>query len=142
MHWSGDYAAIPLSREASKHVDIPIWLDGAVMKAKLDTGAGGLILDRQAALAAGATEDQLAHDPVAGGVGIGGKVTARRHVFHLLLIGKDVYHDVPAFVSDTSSTVSRTPALVGMTYLRDHKVWMSYGTETLFLQSVPPAAAK
>jgi predicted aspartyl protease len=142
LHWSGDYAAIPLSREASKHVDIPIWLDGAVLKAKLDTGAGGLVLDRQAAMEAGATEDQLAHDPVEGGVGVGGKVAGHIHVFHLLLIGKDVYHDVSAFVTDTSSSVSRTAALVGMTYLRNHRVWMSYGTETLFLQALPAVTAK
>ncbi len=140
LHWSGDYAAIPLQRQASKQVQIPIWLDGAVIQAVLDTGAGGLVIDRQTAMQAGATEDQLAHDPVTGGVGIGGPATGRRHVFKMLLIGKDVYHNVPAFVTDTSGETDTFHALIGMASLNRHRVWFSYGTETLFLQSLAGAS--
>jgi hypothetical protein len=49
----------------------------------------------------------------------------------MLLIGKDVYHDVSAFVTDETS---RAPVLVGLPFLLHHRVWISYGTETLFLQ--------
>ncbi len=133
--WTGDYAAIPLTRQASKHVKIPIWLDGAVIQATLDTGAGGLLVDRATALQAGATSEDLAHDPVAGGIGIGGRANGHIHRFKMLLIGKDVYRDVDAFVPDTSGESNTLHALVGMTYLRNHRVWFSYGTETLFLQA-------
>jgi predicted aspartyl protease len=140
LHWTGDYAAIPLHRQASKHVEIPIWLDGAVIQAALDTGAGGLVIDRATALQAGATPDQLAHDPPSGGIGIGGPVGGRKHIFKMLLIGKDVYRNVAAFVTDTPMETANMHALIGMNGLRNHRVWFSYGTETLFLQSLPAPA--
>jgi predicted aspartyl protease len=139
LHWSGDYASIPLRRQASKHVQIPIWLDGAVIQAVLDTGAGGLVIDRETALQAGATLDQLAHDPVLRGMGVGGAAGGRRHVFKMLLVGKDIYHDVPVFVTDTSDEDGHLHALIGMASLNNHRVWFSYGTETLFLQSLAGA---
>jgi predicted aspartyl protease len=105
----------------------------------LDTGAGGLVIDRETAMKAGATEDQLAHDPVSGGIGIGGPAGGRRHVFKMLLVGKDVYHDVPAFVTDTTDDAGHLHALIGMASLNNHRVWFSYGTETLFLQSLAAA---
>jgi predicted aspartyl protease len=141
LHWSGDYASIPMARQSDKHVKIPIWVDGADMDAMLDTGAGGLLLSREAALHAGATEDQLGHDPVMEGAGIGGKGTSRRHRFHVILIGKDVYHDMDAAVSDRPADkrgmFENFDAIVGMRYLFHHRVWISYGTETLFLQDLP-----
>ncbi len=132
--WAGDYASIPMHRQASKHVKIPIWLDGIFVDAFLDTGADGLLIDRATALKAGASQDELAHDPVAGGIGLGGRALGRMHRFHMLLIGKDVYHDVPVFVTNDTSNA---PVLVGLPFLRGHRVWISYGTETLFLQSLP-----
>jgi predicted aspartyl protease len=137
LHWTGDYAAIPLKRQASKHVEIPIWLDGAVIQAALDTGAGGLVIDRDTALQAGATPDQLAHDPTSRGIGIAGPTGGRRHIFKMLLIGKDVYRDVTAFVTDTPAQSVSMHALIGMNSLKNHRVWFSYGTGTLFLQSLP-----
>jgi predicted aspartyl protease len=138
--WTGDYASIPLHRTTEKQVTIPIWLDGALVQSVLDTDAGGLVLDRKTALAAGATEAELAQDPAGAALGMGGRVTGRRHHFKLLLIGKDVYHDVTGFVTDTKSMEGKAPVLVGMSALRNHRAWFSYGTETLFLQSLSPAA--
>jgi predicted aspartyl protease len=141
LHWSGDYASIPMTRLSDKHIKIPIWLDGADMDAMLDTGAGGLLLSREAALRAGATAEELAQDRVVEGAGIGGKGTSRRHHFHVLLIGKDEYHDIDAGVSDKPANASamfeKYDAIVGMRYLFHHRVWISYGTETLFLQTLP-----
>jgi len=141
LHWSGDYASIPMPRQSDKHVKIPIWLDGADMDALLDTGAGGLHLSHEAALRAGATEDQLAHDPVMEGAGIGGKGHSLRHRFHVLLVGRDEYHDIDAAVSDkpdrASPVFEKYDAIIGLRYLFHHRVWISYGTETLFLQALP-----
>jgi predicted aspartyl protease len=141
LHWSGDYASIPVHRLSDKHIKIPIWLDGADMDAMLDTGAGGLHLSREAALRAGATADQLAHDPVMEGAGIGGKGTSRRHHFQILLVGKDEYHDIDAAVSEQPARATRMfenfDAILGLRYLMQHRVWISYGTETLFLQNLP-----
>jgi len=140
LHWTGDYATIPLHRQASKHVEIPIWLDGALVQAVLDTGAGGLVIDRPTALQAGATPDQLAHDPTTGGIGIGGPAGGRKHIFKMLLIGKDIYRNVAAFVTDTPAQSPNMHALIGMNSLKNHRVWLSYGTETLFLQALPAPA--
>jgi len=141
LHWAGDYASIPMHRLSDNHIKIPIWLDGADMDAMLDTGAGGLHLSREAALRAGATADQLAHDPVMEGAGIGGKGTSRLHRFRILLVGKDEYHDIDAAVSEKPANATRMfetfDAIIGLRYLLHHRVWISYGTETLFLQNLP-----
>ena len=63
LHWTGDYAAIPMRRSADKQLRIPIWIDGADFDAILDTGAKGLYLSHAAALQAGATDAQLTQDP-------------------------------------------------------------------------------
>jgi predicted aspartyl protease len=143
LHWTGDYASIPMHRQSDKHVQIPIWLDGAAMDAVLDTGAGGLHLSREAAIRAGATQDALAHDPVTPGGGFGGSSTSRRHHFKLLLVGKDVYRDIDAAVSEvparSSGAFEKNDAILGLRYLLQHRVWISYGTETLFMQRIAGA---
>jgi hypothetical protein len=53
--WVGDYASIPMHRQVSEPLKIPIWLDGAFVDAVLDTGADGLVVDHDTALRAGAT---------------------------------------------------------------------------------------
>ena len=139
LHWTGDYVAIPMRRTAGKQLRIPIWIDGADFDATLDTGAQGLYLSHAAALKAGATEDELAHDPQTGGGGIGGRMTSRTHLFHTLLVGKDEYHDVKARVGEAgagTAPLDGSGALIGLPALLHHRVWLSYGTETLFLQKL------
>lgn len=134
LHWSGDYAAIPMTRRADKTVVIPIEVDGAFLDAVLDTGAGPLLLTRQSALAAGATPAELAQDPAVETGGIGGKRMLRRHVFHALTIGKETYPNVAALISDHPKEITGNENLIGLDFLRGHRAWLSYGTETLFLQ--------
>ncbi len=62
------------------------------------------------------------------------------NIFHMLLICKDVYKNVSVFVADTASESALLHAPVGMNSLKNHRVWLSYGTETLFLQSLPDSA--
>ena len=135
LHWSGDYAAIPMKRMGDGHLQIPIWIDNADLDAILDTGASsGLILTRQAARQAGALDADLANDPEEHLTGVSGGQYFKVHRSQTLLIGKEVYHNVKAFVGDGSPGDKDRGSLVGISYLLNHKVWLSYGTQTLFLQ--------
>jgi hypothetical protein len=58
----------------------------------------------------------------------------------MLLIGKYVYKNVSVFVTGTASESAHLHALVGMNSLMNHRVWLSYGTKTLVLQSLPDCA--
>ena len=141
LHWTGDYASIPMRRTGDKQLKIPIWLDGADLEATLDTGAPDLYLSRAAALQAGATSQRLAQDPLIETGGIAGVAPRRRHRFDMLLVGRDEYHNVHALVSEApphgGSSIDQVDALLGLPILLGHRVWLSYGTGTLFLQKLP-----
>jgi predicted aspartyl protease len=143
--WKGDFDAIPMQRESStdltggKAISIPIWLDGAFLRATVDTGSDGvLLLSREAALKAGVTAEELSHDPVSKTFGLTGSVDIRFHAFHDFLVGSEEFHNVTIPVQDRINRDGGDDALLGMGFLGKHRIWISYKTGTLFLQKIRP----
>jgi predicted aspartyl protease len=135
--WQGDYDAIPLKHTAGQNVRLPMFIDNAFLDIVLDTGAAGIVLTHGAALQAGATDAQLAHDPDPQSGGIGGKFPAVLHHFKLMLVGKAEF-DNPAIVVETETHTSfYADGLMDWRYLKPKKFWLSYATNTLFVQSAP-----
>jgi predicted aspartyl protease len=133
--WQGDYDAIPLQHTAHQSVTIPIFVDNAFLNVVFDTGAHSLLLTHDAGLKAGYTDAMGALDKDTGGRGFGGRFLSVVHRFKLLLVGKGEF-DNPAIVVETESPrTSYGDGLINWRYLKARKFWISYATNTLFVQS-------
>lgn len=140
--WTGDYDAIPLKHTPDHNLTLPVFLDDAYLNMELDTGAGGFLLARDAAVKAGADEAALARDKAAHGGGIGGQFAIARHHFKLLLIGGGVYPDVDLAVENERGRNGETDGLVGLAAFKAQRVWISFTTNTLFVQGAPKPKRK
>jgi predicted aspartyl protease len=145
--WHGTHDAIDLKPTKGSQVSMPIWIDNAFLDVILDTGAGGLLLTRDAANRAGATDAQLASDKAAQASGVGGGFTATRHTFKTLLIGSAEY-DAPNIEVDANfnrangEAYSGRDGILGLGYFKADRIWISFTTHTLFLQTAEQARAK
>ena len=140
--WIGDYAAIPLTHKASNIVTLPVFLDNADLDMQFDTGAQGFLLSRDAAAKAGVTPADLAQDKAMHGGGVAGQFAVAKHHFKLLLIGKGVYPDAELAVENEYSRRGQTDGLLGLPALRAQRVWVSFVTNTLFVQGAPALKTK
>jgi predicted aspartyl protease len=132
--WQGDYDAIPLKHTAGQNVTMPIFVDNAFLNVTFDTGAGGFLLTREAAARAGVTDAMLNADRDAGGVGVGGRFAAVVHHFKLLLVGSGEFPNPAIAVETEGRHNSYADGLLGLRYIKPHKLWLSYATNTLFVQ--------
>ena len=132
--WKGDYDSIPLKHTARQKVTMPIFIDNAFLDVEFDTGAGGAWLTHDAAAKAGATDAMLAKDSEAGAGGFGGHVPAVRHRFQLLLVGSGQFPNPTIVVERETSGRDYADGLVGWRFLNARKIWISYATDTLFVQ--------
>ena len=135
--WSGDYDAIPLKHTPDHNLTLPVFLDNADLDMEFDTGAEGILVTRDAAAKAGADNAMLARDQANQGGGIGGRFAIARHHFKLLLIGGGVYPDVDLAVENERGRSGQTDGLVGLAALKAQRVWISFTTNTLFVQGAP-----
>ena len=113
---------------------VPAVLDGRPVEALLDSGARSRIVSRRAALASGVEAAVL--DGEAGGLtsGIDGhEVVYHWHRFHSLQIGGEVASDPVLTVTPIDGPFAM---LLGADWFEQHRVWVSYGTDRLFFQSV------
>ena len=65
---------------------------------------------------------------------------AYRHRFDSLTIADTTYPQVPLLVQDERFGVIQM--ILGMDFFRSRKLWVSFKTEQIFLQSAPPAQAE
>jgi predicted aspartyl protease len=132
--WKGDYDAIPLKHTPQQSVTIPIFIDNAFLDVAFDTGADGAWLTHSAAARAGATDAMLAKDAESGAGGIGGRVPAVNHRFQLLMVGSGQFPNPTIGVESETSRREYVDGLVGWRFLNARKIWISYATDTLFVQ--------
>jgi predicted aspartyl protease len=134
LHWKGDYDSIPLKHTPSQNLTMPIYVDNALLNMELDTGAGRLLLSRDAAEKAGVTQDALAHDLARHGEGFGGSFNTAYHRFGTFLVGSAVHKNALLAVANETSGRGETDGLIGLGALKAARLWISYATSTLFLQ--------
>ena len=132
--WKGDYDAIPLKHTARQKVTMPIFIDNAFLDVVFDTGAGGAWLTHDAAGKAGATDAMLAKDTEAGAVGVGGDFPAVKHRFQLMLVGSAQFPNPTIRVESETGRREYADGLVDWRFLHARKIWISYATDTLFVQ--------
>lgn len=131
--WSKPYMTMPMIVTPSHRPTIQIELDGNLATAIFDTGASGERLDPSATSRVGLTNDIIANDPIHAGAGVGGdpyKVPS--HKFSRIKIGTETYKDIPMDIVSLGS--NEADSLLGEDYIHSRKFWLSYATQTLYVQ--------
>jgi len=135
--WSENYASVPLIRQGTRAL-MMIDVDGHSLRALVDTGASGMMIKRQAALEAGATTDALAHDSATTASGAGGTpIDVRMHRFSKMTIGNQSLSNITVNVADIPLPVA--DMLLPTAYMKFRKIWISYGTNQLFIADIKKA---
>jgi hypothetical protein len=136
--WAGDFDAIPLKHMPDHNLSLPIFLDNAFLDAELDTGWGGMPqVTKAAAAKAGVDAAALAHDPGLHGFGVGGAFSAYQHRFGMFLIGGGVYPNAVLAVENEPARHGEPDAILGLSAFKAQRIWVSFTTNTLFVQGAP-----
>ncbi len=132
--WSDSRHAAPLAVLASRHVSVPVRIDGVVVDLLLDTGAPNLVLSTRAAARAGATPEMLEESRTLRGRGVNDRAfDAWLHIFTRLEVAGQVYGDARAVVVN-NGRVQSGDGLLGVAFLKRGRVWVSYATGFLYEQ--------
>jgi hypothetical protein len=138
--WVGDYDPIPLKHMPDHNLSLPIFLDNAFLDAEFDTGWGGIPqVTKAAAAKAGVDDAALAHDREAHARGIAGVFSAYQHRFGMFLVGSGVYPNALFTVENEPSRHGEAEATLGPSVLKAQRIWISFTTNTLFVQGAPKA---
>lgn len=118
-------------------LEVPLVLNGKIIWALIDTGATNSIVTQAAAARMGVLESALATDPVGNTRGATGRVVQIRvHRFDSLRVAGETLNNPQLLVGPLPGG---TDMLLGMDYLRNHRVWLSYATARVFVAKGKPA---
>jgi predicted aspartyl protease len=131
--WPGEYQGYSAEKTRSNRFILNVALDGHRMRALVATGAEISLVTTSAARLAGVDSVALARDLQSSGVGVGGaRFTTYRHNFSMT-IGMATYPDAPLLVANQSFRDS--DMLLGMDFMKNRRVWLSYSTGWVFMQA-------
>jgi predicted aspartyl protease len=137
--WTTATSALRLQRIGIDHVALQIAVDGVPVQVELDTGAPGLVLTELEAARAGASPESLQNGQAISGRGVNdGIYVGHMHVFQHVSLGRVGYDEVITQVLPRARLQS-FGGLLGAAFLLQHRVWISYATNTLFVQNAPAA---
>jgi predicted aspartyl protease len=145
--WDANADPIAVDIDSGHHITVPIKVDGVHLSALLDTGAGGFLLTLRAGMRAGATDDALESDREIHGTGVNNRPwSGRLHRFGVVQFGTARFNHVYAELLP-STNIARYDALIGadgligMTLLRNMRLWISYRTNSLYMQQSAASGA-
>jgi predicted aspartyl protease len=134
--WEGEVAAVPMQIMPSRHVTVPVRIDGASLDLLLDTGSADLLLSTGAAARAGATPEILDESRQLQGYGVNERsFRAWYHIFRRLDVGREIFGDVHAVIVSNGRYANIGDGLFGVEFLKRGRVWVSYSTGTFFMQA-------
>jgi len=126
--WAQPYAG----RSPSNRLYFPVQLDGRRISALFDTGAQFSVLSTRTALALGVSEGVLARDPAVMVRGADGEqLSAHAHRFFRLEVDGEVIRN--AEIDVTEINLNDADFVLGIDFLGSQRVWISYGSQQLFL---------
>jgi predicted aspartyl protease len=131
--WTEPYARIAAGRSLhGDHLFFPAQLDGRRTDAFIDTGSQLSVLSAKAASALGVTGPVLARDQVVMLHGVAAEqLSARIHRFSQLQIGAEVIRSPEIIVTDVR--LSDADLVVGIDLIGSRRIWLSYGSQQIFL---------
>jgi hypothetical protein len=120
---------------------MPVTIYGQKVEAVLDTAAPVSLLQSNAARRLGVTSAQLSADTNIAAHGVGdGAVQARLHRFGAMIVGQDRVVGPRIGVADFP--LETAEMVLGLDYLADHRVWVSYRTGQVFILHVQTGRAE
>jgi predicted aspartyl protease len=132
--WVGSYATVPVLVTGSRRLVLPIEIDGFPLRAIFDTGASGMLLALSSGSRVGVTAEMLVQDSWGGAFGKGGSDrNVPSYRFDRVRVGGEILHGLRIGVMDFPA--SEADMLIGEDYMHAHRFWLSYATQTLFIQS-------
>ena len=132
--WAEPYDKIAVGRSLGDHLFFPVQLDGRRIDTFIDTGAQLTVLATKAAAALGVTDAVLARDRVLTVHGAAAEqLSAHVHRFAQLAIGTEVIRNLEIAVTDVR--LNDADLVLGIDFLRSRRMWMSYGSQQIFLSS-------
>ena len=151
--WSMPFESVPMTLDPEGEIQVPVTIDGHPLTAMLDTGASLTVLTPTGARLLGLSAEALAHAPdVHVETADGRGATVRPHRFDRLDIGHQTWHQpvLAVQMSDRTHDVAQEalaarkllgpePVLIlGVDFLKQYEVWISYGENQIFLAPVTP----
>ena len=134
--WTAPFIRIATGRSFGNHLFFPVQLDGHRLDAFIDTGAQLSVISTRAARALGVTEAALARDRATVTVGAAGeRLTSRVHRFSRLELGGEMVRNPEIVVADFK--LSDADLVLGMDFLAARRLWISYGSQQIFLSRSP-----
>ncbi|MCC6719386.1 MAG: aspartyl protease family protein [Acetobacteraceae bacterium] len=134
--WREAYITAPAEVSPRGRMHMQVRIGGHTLMALLDTGATASVITTRAALASGATAEQLAAAPVAVMRGVGPQpVPVRQLSFSEVQIGPERFAHARLLVTD--SGLGPVDMIVGMDYLGGRRLWFSFARRQVFIM-VPP----
>lgn len=132
--WSQPWTQVEAAGSAPGRLHVGLHLDGIRLASLLDTGASITTVSRRAALAAGATEDDLAQAPRLRSASLApqGFVSRVRH-FRELRVGDDVRRRPVVLVGDLPAEAG--DAVLGGDYFTSRRLWLSFATGQVFVSN-------
>jgi predicted aspartyl protease len=130
--WAQPYARIAARRSPSNRLFFPVQLDGIRISGLFDSGAQFSVLSTRTALALGVNKAILARDPPVTVRGADGEqLSAHAHRFFRLEVDGEVIRDAEIDVTEIS--LNEADLVLGIDFLGSRRVWISYGSQQLFL---------
>jgi len=134
--WPGEASSVPMQVAPSRHVTIPVRIDGANLDLLVDTGSPSLVLSTRAAARAGATPEILEEGRQLQGMGVNDRAFhAWFHIFQRMDIGRQVFGDVRAVIVSNGRYENIGDGLFGLEFLKRGRVWLSYSTGSFFAET-------
>jgi predicted aspartyl protease len=139
LPWTGPRDAVPVEVTGGELLHVPVTLNGQKVEAVLDSEAPVSLIQTDTARRLGVTSSELGRDARVAVHDAGrGSTPARMHRFDMLTVGQEQVRNPLIGVADFQPATSEM--VLGLDYLRDHRVWVSYRTGHLFIQAAGPAA--
>jgi clan AA aspartic protease (TIGR02281 family) len=130
--WPEPYVKIAAGRSLGDHLFFPVQLNGRRIDAFIDTGAQFTVLSTKAALALGVSEAVLARDRTIMVHGAAAEqLSAHVHQFSQLAVGAEIMRNPEIVVTDVR--LNDADLVLGIDFLRSRRVWLSYGSQQIFL---------
>lgn len=142
--WTTKSTGVALTRvDHDLDVTVPVIFEGDTIDAVIDTGTFRSLLTHKAAVRAGATDAELANDPQASFAGVfGERRKSRIHKFAEVAVGEDIFKNLPVEVAEQASVDDHDDMILGLDYVLNHHLWLSYSTNALFIDSGEPKSAQ
>jgi predicted aspartyl protease len=133
LPWTGPRDAIRARRLFRDILVVPVTIDGKVLQAEIDTGAGASAVTATGMFKLGLTDAALRGDVARDASGIGGRaVPMRLHRFAHVTVGSQDFVGQSLWIGPIH-LLSSIDMLLGADWLRGRALWLSFTTDTVFV---------